>query len=140
MFDMPAADELTITSAIRARFQLVLQVATVRVAKPFPASILCAMPGLRSNSPVLPPAKNGGSVEQALSLLTGPLSKDLPARHIASIRHLCADLRQGCTFESLPNVQKILELVLQRVRASQSYAFEEVACDLLRSVAGISIA
>ena len=93
-----------------------------------------SMPGLRSLPRTVPPVKSGGSAEQALSLLTRPLSKDLPARHIASIRHLCTEYSQGCTLASLPTVRKILEIVLQNVRTSNAGPFVEVACELLRSV------
>jgi len=97
------------------------------------------MPGLRSLPPTVSPVKSGGSAEQTLSLLTRPLSKDLPARHIASIRHLCTEYSKGCTLESLPTVRKILEIVLQNVRISNAGPFMEVACELLRSVALLQV-
>ena len=93
------------------------------------------MPGLRSLPGTVSPAKSAGSAEQVLSLLTRPLSKDLPARHIASIRHLCTEYSKGCTLGCLPTVRRILEIVLQNVRTSNAGPFVEVACELLRSVA-----
>ena len=88
----------------------------------------------RSKTSVSPAVASGVSAEQTLSLLTAPLSKDLPARHIASIRHLCVKFQQGFTLESLPTVRKILEVVLHDIRTSQSSPFVLIACDLLRSV------
>ena len=90
------------------------------------------MPGVRSRpaAPLL--IKKLDSAEQALLLLNRPLSKDLPDRHIASIKHVCAQYSQGCTLKSLPKVRKIYEIVLLNVRRPQSSPFVEVACELLR--------
>ncbi|DBA76401.1 TPA: hypothetical protein ACH3X1_010107 [Trebouxia sp. C0004] len=93
------------------------------------------MPGLRGLPRTVSPVSLGGSAEQTLSLLTRPLSKDLPARHIASIRHLCTEYSKGCTLGSLPTIRKILEIVLQNVRTSNAGPFVEVACELLRLLA-----
>lgn len=92
------------------------------------------MPGLLRKPAAPLPVKKLDSAEQALLLLTRPLSKDLPDRHIVSIKHVCAQCSQGCTLKSLPTVRKIYEIVLLNVRRPQSSPFVEVACELLRFV------
>lgn len=64
-------------------------------------------------------------------LLTQPLSKDLPERHLASLQHLCAELNHGCSSRDLPVVSKILKIVIGNVKAEPRGRFLEVACELL---------
>ena len=90
------------------------------------------MPGLLVKTMATSQKPQGSGAEQALSLITKPLSKDLPARHIIAIRHLCTDFEQGCTLASLPTVSKILDIVVHNVAANPSGPFAEVACELLR--------
>ena len=90
------------------------------------------MPGLLSATSALPQKRRCHGAEKALALLTQPLSKDLPERHIASLKHLCAELEHGCTSDNLPIVSKVLGIVIGNVKAEPDGSFEEVACELLR--------
>lgn len=90
------------------------------------------MPGLLMATPALPQEDRGHGAEQALALLTQPLTKDLPERHISSLKHLCSELEHGCTLISLPTVSKVLSIVIDNVRAEPAGSFVEVACELLR--------
>lgn len=92
------------------------------------------MPGLLRATPALPLKSRVHGAEQALALLTQPLTKDLPERHIASLKHLCAELKHGCTLDSLPTVSKVLGVVIDNVRAEPAGPFVEVAYELLRQV------
>ena len=96
------------------------------------AQYLSIMPGLLRATPALPPKNSGHAAEQALALLTQPLTKDLPERHISSLNHLCSELEHGCTLISLPTISKVLNLVIDNVRAEPAGPFVEVACELLR--------
>ena len=90
------------------------------------------MPGLLRATPTLPQKDRGHGAEQALALLTQPLTKDLPQRHISSLKHLCAELEHGCSLISLPTVSNVLGIVIDNVRAEPVGSFVEVACELLR--------
>ena len=90
------------------------------------------MPGLLRATPALPQKGGRHGPEQALALLTQPLTKDLPERHVSSLKHLCAELEHGCTLTSLPTVSTILSIVIDNVRAEPGGSFVEVACELLR--------
>ena len=92
------------------------------------------MPGVFVDIMATAQKRQGSGAEQALSLLTKPLSKDLPARHITAIRHLCNDFERGCTLASLSTVSKILRIVVHNVAADPGGPFAEVACELLRWV------
>ena len=96
------------------------------------AQHLSIMPGLSRATPVLPQKDRGHGAEQALALLTQPLTKDLPERHISSLKHLCAELEHGCTLVSLSTVSSVLSIVIDNVRAEPAGSFVEVACELLR--------
>ena len=90
------------------------------------------MPGLLRAIPALPQKDSDHGAEQALALLTQPLTKDLPERHIASLNHLCAKLEHGCALTNLPTVSTIFSIVIDNVRAEPAGSFVEVACKLLR--------
>lgn len=89
------------------------------------------MPGLLKAARALPQQQNRHGAEQALSLLTQPLSKDLPERHLASLEHMCAELKYGCSLRDLPVVSGVLAIVVGNVKAEPGGRFLEVACELL---------
>ena len=90
------------------------------------------MPGVFKMATAVSQNQHGIEPNQVLLLLTQPLSKDLPARHTAAIRHLCADFVSGCPSSSLPAVTQVLLNVVHNVKADPTGSFVEPACALLR--------
>lgn len=88
--------------------------------------------------PGVPMASQGSSLgdpKRVLSLMTKPLSVDLLARHLVSIKHLCHENSTGCTLQSLPELTQILEIVLRSTRAQPDSQLTGATCDLLRYLA-----
>ena len=109
-----------------------------RIWIPLLCTQLCRLRCCSDRTPVMPgllraargvPQKHGA--EQTLMLLTQPLSKELPERHLASLEHLCTQLSHGCSSRDLPVVSRVLGTVIGNVKAEPNGRFLEVACELL---------